>query len=369
MTAKSTLDIVATTDEHDLIKGTPWEKRGKLIPKDATAQEALKIAGLDWKVAKARSILIYDEPVCDASGNPTYTEDEDGDDVLVTKEIRIDNPKGFGLVRTDDRTILSPTMGNRYKAIQNDEAFEVFYEFVNTGGMTMETAGSFSKGKHIWGMARVGESFELADGEIIEGFFLLMQSHKYGHALKAMFTPIRFPGGQTIVRNINLPGKTDTYSMPHSRKFNAERKQEIHQLLGIASNYMAEYEKKARFLARTRIPEKDAIYMFAKLFDQGLIDRRTLLKLPLPQTFEELEHAEDASRVIQDVAERLNKFQGCDMPTCRGTAWGAFTAVVDFMDHERGHNTDTRLERTWIGSDVKVKKQALDLAGLMAIKN
>ena len=108
---------------------------------------------------------------------------------------------------------------------------------------------------------------------------------------------------------------------------------------------------------------------FAKLFDEKLLDRRRLLKLPLPRTFEELEHAEDASRVIQDVAERLNKFQGHDMPSCQGTAWGAFTAIVDFMDHERGHNTDTRLERTWIGSDVKVKKQALDLAELMATKN
>ena len=92
MTAKSTLDIVATADKHDFIKGTPWEKRGKLIPKGATPQEALEIAGLDWKVTKAKSILIYDEPVCDGNGSPTYTKDEDGEDVLVTKEIRIDNP-------------------------------------------------------------------------------------------------------------------------------------------------------------------------------------------------------------------------------------------------------------------------------------
>ncbi len=111
----------------------------------------------------------------------------------------IPNPKSFALIRDSDKTILSPHVGPRYKVIQNHDAFTVFDEFVKAGQMTMETAGSFGNGQHIWGLAKTGHGFDLANGERIESYFLLLQSHLYGYALKAMWTPIRFPGGLTLV--------------------------------------------------------------------------------------------------------------------------------------------------------------------------
>ncbi len=87
------------------------------------------------------------------------------------KEHTIPNPKSFALVRDSDLSILSPHVGSRYKVIQNHDAFTVFDEFVKAGQMTMETAGSFGNGQHIWGLAKTGHGFDLANGERIESYF------------------------------------------------------------------------------------------------------------------------------------------------------------------------------------------------------
>lgn len=362
---QTNIDVVATVNEDDLkidpLKGTPWAERGVLLPSDSSVDDALRIAGLDWKVIRASNEAFWYEKKDDQK-----------------KKTRIPNPKCFTLVRSDNHDILSPMLGDRYKEIQNRTAFEVFYEFVETGGMTMETVGSLSGGRHIWGLAKIGSNFELADGEIIEGYFLLMNSHVYGFALKAMFTPVRFPGGNTLIRKINVgkAGKKkkvrETYSMPHSRKFGEERIQEIHELLGIAQNYMDDYEAKARLLAATPLTEEEGILYLAKLFDPKLIKHREIFKWDMPKSLNELGDSADANRVIQKVADQLDLFPGNRKESCydnstrNRTAWGYYNAVVHWLDHEHGHKPDTRLESAWMGNNADTKLQALDLSVALA---
>lgn len=333
---------------HDVLNGTPWEKVGNKIPRNATVREALEAAELDWNVVKS----------------PLFTEVETGK----KKKKRLVIPKSYCLLRSTDNRVLSAYMGNRYKPVQNDYAFEVFSEFIKAGGMTMETAGSLSDGKHIWALASINQDIELAHGEVIRGYFLLIQSHLYGYALRAMFTPVRYPGGHTLVQPINVRSLTGTYRMPHSREFNEDRIQEIKELLGLAERNLLDFADKAKFLANSHLTEKDGVFYLTEVFNPEFISQCKTDKTPLPKTMQELQKNDNANRVVKKAAALIDKYPGADLPTCQGTAWGYFNAVLNAFDHEMGHNDDTRLESAWLGKNAGRKLDALNSAVAIATK-
>ncbi len=347
MALNNIIESGAQTDverSYDPVEGTPWENLGYPIPKNASVPEMLTAAQLDWKVLRARSVL--------------QVEGEDG----TTRPIA--NPKSFGLVRSTDYHILSPFVGPRYKVIQNDVAFGVFDEFIKAGQMTMETAGSLAGGSHIWGLARTGHGFELASGERIESYFLLLQSHLYGYALKAMWTPIRFPGGHSLVQTISRSGLggRQTYTMSHASKFDEKRVQEIKEVMEIAEKSMEEFKGKAEFMSRMRVNPEDAIRYLINVFDTALPGRCEVAGENLPRTFAEIQGCSLANRNLKKIGKMLDrKYRDGE-----GTAWGCWSAVQHAYDHELGHGDSTRLENNWLGKNRDAKLQAFDLAEVLA---
>lgn len=337
----------ASAEDFDGLKGTPWEELAHLIPRNSSVPEMLRAAKLDWKVLHL----------------PTFTEIHDEQ----YGKRRFLLPKTFCLLREDNHEILSPYMGNRYKPVQNSYAFEVFDQFVKAGDMRMETAGSLRGGKHIWGLAAINDEFILGDGEVIRGYFLLMQSHAYGFALKAMFTPIRYPAGHSFI--MPLKGvKGGFYTMPHSRVFDDTRIEDIKGLVTKAEAQFSDFEGKARFLADSSIEEKDGVLVLARLFDQKLINRRSSTKDALPQSYEEALEDGGVSRSMKNAINTVQSFPGNNMDSCNGTAWGLFQGIVHEVDHRAGRGPDTRMEASWMGRNVGFKTQALDLSLVAASK-
>lgn len=337
---------VAGEGQYDKIAGTPWANLGHPIPAGASVDEMLVAAGLDWRVLRGENTV-------------RITLEDD-------RTIVKPNPKSFALVRDTDLEILSPHVGPRYKHIQNDDAFEVFAEFVAAGSMTMETAGSFKKGQHIWGLARTGHGFELADGERIESYFLLLQSHRYGYALKAMWTPIRYPGGHTLVQSINQKGLggsvNQTYSLSHASKFDAKRLQEIKEVVGIAARAMDDFKGKAEFMARARLSMQDAILYLVQVFDPQLPGRIETRGEKMPTTFAEIDASTAPNRNLKKVARMLAQ----SYVEGEGTAWKCWSTTQHAYDHEMGHNENTHLESIWLGKNRDAKVRAFNLANVMA---
>ncbi len=354
------VDTIATTS-HDGLTDTPWETLAYRIPRNATVPELLRAAKLDWGLLHL--------PL--ESGIPHNKIPEDlipeGFELRDDGKLYVPVPKHFCLRRADNLDILSPYMGNRYKPIDNLYAFEVFDEFIRAGQMTMETAGSLHGGKHVWGLASMNKGFVLDNGEEVRGYFLLIQSHQYGHSLQARFTPIRYPGGNTFVHQLEGEGVArGYYAMPHSRVFDAERIEEIKQVLTQAEAQLRDFEGKARYLAGSHIEEKDGVMYLCQLFNTELIQTRKQDKEKMPQTYEELIVAGDANRKVKKVAEHVLTGPGAFLPSSDGTAWGLYQGVVGAMDHVMGHNPDTLLEASWLGKDAGIKVKALDMSLVLA---
>ena len=97
----------------------PWHGLGTLVAEAPESREALRIAGLNWKVLQ----------------EPVYTENDE----LI---------QGYKAnVRDSDRKILG-VVTDRYKVIQNEEAF-AFTDALLGEGVRYETAGSLQVEKGV----------------------------------------------------------------------------------------------------------------------------------------------------------------------------------------------------------------------------
>ena len=102
-----------------------WAGQGVKVKEAPTSADAIRLAGLDWKV----------EP------RKMYTADG------------IEVPDAFANVRDKDNRVLG-VVGKRYRIVQNSEAFE-FTDSLIGEGVRYETAGALGNGSKIWLLAKL----------------------------------------------------------------------------------------------------------------------------------------------------------------------------------------------------------------------
>ena len=147
------------------------------------SEEALKIAGLDWKVLQ----------------EPIYT--------MGKEQI-----EGFKVnVRDTDRRVLG-VVSDRYKIVQNQEAFSFTDELLGEG-VRYETAGSLQNGRKVWLLARMPHEY-IISGERITPYLVFFNSHDGSGAIKAALTPIRVVCQNTL--NLALSTAKRSWSMIHT---------------------------------------------------------------------------------------------------------------------------------------------------------
>ena len=144
----------------------PWHGLGTIVAEAPTSQNALQLAGLDWKVIQS--------PVYSTYG------------VI----------EGFKAnIRDKDGAILG-VVSDRYKVIQNKEAF-AFTDALLGAGVRFETAGSLQGGKKIWLLARLPREYIIA-GERISPYLVFSNTHDGSGAVRVAITPIRVVCNNTL---------------------------------------------------------------------------------------------------------------------------------------------------------------------------
>jgi len=117
----------------------PWHGLGKQVPSDLTPNQMMKAAGLDWTVSKEDMFINGPE-------GPEKVEEKQA------------------LVRSWDRKQLD-VVGKGWEPVQNETAFEFFYDYCMNGNMDMHTAGSLKGGQIVWALAKVKDGFTLFNGD------------------------------------------------------------------------------------------------------------------------------------------------------------------------------------------------------------
>ena len=340
----------------------PWHGLGESVSGDLTPKEMLKAAKLNWTVSKrpmfTPSITGYSiDQYADSGANAS-----DIDKMLVEDY--------FALVRDSDNKILGPC-GKEYIPTQNSQAMDFFKKFTDAGRMKLETAGSLQGGKQVWCLANIGQGFELAGGDKVDGYLLLSSPHIWGKSLVIKFTPIRVVCMNTLVMALKSQGKY-SFRMPHIREFDATVAKEAEAALGIAQELLDGFKKASKKLASTKVSDDVAVRYIAELFQDDLIleafgknfyksseqdQVKSLVDASAPNI-----NASEFKTTANNVLSCVNSQPGADMKSAKGTLWGAFNAVTYFIDHKSGRDRDNAVYSAWFGPKGATKQYAFERA-------
>lgn len=261
----------------------PWHGLGVRVQEAPESSVALEVAGLDWEVLQ----------------EPIYT---DLGEVI----------EGYKAnVRNTDRKVLG-VVSNRYKVVQNKEAFS-FTDELLWNGVRYETAGSLQEGKKVWLLARLPREYIIM-GERISPYLVFSNAHDGSGAVKVAITPIRVVCNNTL--NLALNTAKRSFSMMHTGDIR-EKVLEARQTLFMAEEYMdqlgTEFERlRAKTLGENQV--KDFIERLLPIEDGATI---TQIK--------------NVKRQREDMA--LRYFDAPDLRDLGNNAYRFVNAVSDFATH------------------------------------
>ena len=265
------------------VRNVPWHGLGTRVMEAPASSEALKLAGLDWKVLQ----------------EPVYTENGE----LI---------RGYKAnVRDTDRKVLG-VVTDRYKVVQNQDAF-AFTDALLGQGVRYETAGSLMGGKKVWLLAHMPREY-IISGERISPYLVFSNTHDGSGAVKVAVTPIRVVCSNTL--NLALASAKRSWSMVHTGDIKSKLG-DAKKTLFLADAYMESLGKEFEVLQRQEMTEKKVREYISQLLpaDENATDQQK----------------KNMERLREDLTARY--FDAPDLKGLGNNAYRFINAVSDFATH------------------------------------
>jgi phage/plasmid-like protein (TIGR03299 family) len=297
---------------------TPWHRLGQHVKNAFDAQNALKQGGLDFTVEKVGIQTI------------------DGAAI----------PNKFALRRDDTKDVLG-IVTDFYKPLQNREAFSFFDGIFGKGKARYEVAGVLGKGERVWLLARLPGEFEVTGQDTLGKFLLLTNGHDGNEPIRAKFTPIRVVCQNTLTAA--LRGTESEVRVQHIGK--VESKLELAgKLLKQAGVYFEDIQSVFKGFTKRQL-KAAAVRDYATRVVAGEPTKWDDLSTPARNSITKIEELHESGR-------------GHELKHVRGTLWGAYNAVTEWVDHTK---TSDDLKYMATGRGAEIKQRAFEVAQDMAL--
>lgn len=278
-----------------------WHGMGTVVEQRAlTAEEALRLSGLGgWELEKL----------------PLFTRTPKGDVIEV--------PDRYAHVRTSDNRVLG-VVGNVYRGLTNEEAFEWADELVGGFGCHYKTAGSLYGGKVVWLLLETPFEINLPDSKL-RNMIYLTNSHDGSAAVEAAFTSVRIVCANTL--SIAKASGVDRVKVKHTTN-NQERLAQAQRTMHLVEGAAQRASEIAEKLYAQKVSEKkftevlDAVFPLPDLKGKSYDD----LSRGEKKAFTGAENKREA--VILAYAN------GEGASDVRGTAWGVYNAFSAAYQHQ-----------------------------------
>lgn len=320
-------NAITGKSEIAFVGQVPWHGLGQQLSPNAPIEVWKQEAGLSWE-AKFADVLFV--PAAHNGAVPV---------------------SGRKVVYRNDTLAPLGVVTDRYRVHQPGEILDFFNTLVQSAGFNLEVAGAISGGKRIWALANVNREACVLGDDAVRGYLLLSTSFDGSTATVGQFTSVRVVCNNTLsmADRENAPSRV---SITHGARFDASlMRDKLGLVVGGFDGMMDNYRKLARQGVNTAFVKEYLSTLFPPT--------KQLVKVPGVDVKQEV-WAD--SRAYKKVLELFDgKGMGSDLPGVSGTRWGLLNAVTQFVDHERGHNADTRMTNAWFGDGNRLKSSAESL--------
>lgn len=270
-----------------------YNELGVNIAEAADSETAMRLAGLDWTVEQ--------KPIQVCGGRKIEG---------FYANVRSDTGDTLGLVT------------ERYKAVQNAEAFAFTDELLGNG-VRYETAGCLRDGKRVWMLARMEShnDYKLAGDDCIP-YLLFSNNHDGKGSVRVCLTVTRVWCQNTL--NLAIKNAQRTWTMRHVGDVKGKI-EEARKTLQLTERYLGMMQQQAENMTTVTISPDFMREFSEKLFpiDEHATDRKN-------------ENAIAAQQLLQNIYKTKD-----DVQPYKGTAWGAYLALTDYASHARENRKTT----------------------------
>jgi phage/plasmid-like protein (TIGR03299 family) len=277
----------------------PWHRLGTVTTDCLTAAEVMQVAYLGgWDIRT---------------------------EALRTVESDAAVPGRYATTRIHPKTGQRETLGlvgSSYRVVQNEEACQLLDLIVDETGAHYETAGSLRGGREVFVTMKLPETMRIADVDDVDLYLAMCTSHDASRVGRVLISPTRVICANTL--RAALTDNVGEYTFRHSGDI-LGKLQDVRQALNLVPVYLDKFQAEAE-----------------KMIDQQL--EWDQLQAISEQLWPLAEDDGESAYLKRMARERDLKHLFEDAPTqenIRGTAFGAYNAVVEWIDHyqpARGDN-------------------------------
>lgn len=298
----------------------PWHGIGKVLDDCPTSEAALAASGIDWTVSRRAAFAM------DSKGDMYPAE-------------------GCFIAR-DDTNVPLGYVGTKYVPYQNKDLFKFGDDIIkNSQGIEAhyESAGALFGGKKVFLLIHLPDSHLV--GDTVNNYLFISNAHDGKESLVAGITNVRVVCNNTL--QMAMHSSERLWRLRHYATIEG-RQVEATRALGLAVQYNNQLEKVALDMSKAKLAASDEEKFFRKLFEK--------------QSCTE-DHKEELIVNIKDLYENKS-----DLQNFRGTKWGMYNAVADYVSHRSSQNSvgewagHSKMDRFMFGETLLTQAEALLVA-------
>lgn len=292
-----------------------WHSLGQEMEAGKSIDEWKTAAGMDWNINS--SPLMY-------NGKADIIVDD-------SKQIlhRSDTEELLGIVSKD------------YKIVQPGEVLEFFRDLTEIHGMKLSAAGTLFGGKRFWCTAELGKSVEIVEGDVSNGYLLLVSSADGTTSTISKFCAERVICNNTLQIALNESSK-NVVKVTHASAFDPKK---VKIDMGLLDTAWEKFISNMRLLTTKKTTDDQARDFFAKLITptDSVVDMELL-------------------RTQRHVDAMMHFFKnGAGAEFAPGTQYQTLQAVTEFYTHGNGkRDASTQFNNSELGDNAKMKTLALN---------
>lgn len=297
-----------------------WHRLGSVFkvgegPKEA--REAIVVAGADFLV----------EP------REVFVKGPDGSWIEL---------EGFKAICRVDTGECLGVVTNQYVPVQNVDKFSFFDPWIQSGEADYESAGVLKGGKIVFIQCKINaDPFVVGKGDEVLPYLTLNGGHGGGKGIHVFYTKIREVCWNTV--NMAEAAVGDRMIRIHHRGDPLKALKLVQESVRIASRQFEVDGEKFRAMAGKQISVNG--------LEQYV---RDVLRI---------EEGKDMPKQWDRIRAAFEYGRGAELPTARGTVWGAYNAITNWLDHTKTVKVESnRLANSWFGGGANIRDRAFSSA-------